>query len=1159
MARSFLEICCEPNSDLSALAPEYGYVNVRRITIDDRFDLPRGVNTARSFIHRHPATDAWSALPCTSWCTWSFVNAARLGSAFCARLRRERRRSLRMVGHVETCFLDAAARGGTCHFEWPRRCRGWQRRRVRKMVRRLGMELADFDGCQVGVAGARGLPALKPWRVATTCPELAATLRPLRCPGDHFHGHLEGKVATLSGYYTTTLCRLALGALRRGAAFRDRVRLGRPRRHGLRVYGIGTLLQHKDSRSDAPVPAGLPVLQQRPVSCDAPIDENEEETDITPGADSATDALEPSALPAPFGAPVDENEEEASTTPDENSTANGIELSALQESFDATDGESEGEADITLDEDATAIDLEPRAPDAAPTPSLREGRLGPEPGPSRPTGPSCAAVAVLEALHRMASTADSAVARSWRALSATSDADRRDLFPLPSASLSNLPAEFPEASRALLLDAVNLCIAGLNSLHRAGAVAPFAAPRAGGPSSTQQTALGHVSERTAAMFWRFEDSLLPKSEPMALQSFEPSTAPAPPRLSADHVDLPAVAASCDPMKLVGPELLDTLGDPSTIFPDEPVGVGSIRAPRADRGEYVRLTAKMLEVGKMSLCFSPRGVGALFAVRKSTPGHLRPIWHGGRISELSRRPPAPRRLGNPASFLDLSVRAGEGLVMSKRDAASFFDVLQAPPEARRWFCCPPLRLEELARALDCDIPALERFTLDVPPGPLRGRMLAFPASLTWPMGFSWSSAIAQDVTLGVLLSTGFREEAIICDSEELPADTAELAVVATDDTIFFHRNEEVAMERLAKFDRALEVSGIPRAVDKDLTCVDRLMGLGCELTALPPRAAPEASKLATLILATTNLSTVRRASPRGLHGMLGLGSWFCILSRPHYSCFNSIYGFVMRLPEDVVVDVPADVIGELALFAALAPLLTAGLDREWLPLITACDAAPEYGFGASVCATPPETVADLGRKAERRGDFIRLARDGSADDEPERPRLGRPHRLGLTKSGFHDVLSIKAAKAEHSGVMELKGVLLLLRWLLRSSRHFHHRIVMLIDAKAALSAVAKGRTGAPSFRPTLCSINAHLLASDTLLRPIYIPSEDNPADAPSRGRRRRPGIRRVLKKPGFCKAERRLHRLLQETRLVDELLRRNWPTPPVKLKAAVARRRAGVLE
>ena len=110
--------------------------------------------------------------------------------------------------------------------------------------------------------------------------------------------------------------------------------------------------------------------------------------------------------------------------------------------------------------------------------------------------------------------------------------------------------------------------------------------------------------------------------------------------------------------------------------------------------------------------------------------------------------------------------------------------------------------------------------------------------------------------------------------------------------------------------------------------------------------------------------------------------------------------------------------------------------------------------------------------------------------------------------------------------------------------------MLIDAKASLSVVAKDRTNAHAFFTTLCSINAHLLVSNTLLRPLYVPSEDNPADAPSRGRRRRPVDRRVLKKAGKPTQDKELYHILRESRLVRLLLDRNKPTPYGELKAAL---------
>ena len=86
-----------------------------------------------------------------------------------------------------------------------------------------------------------------------------------------------------------------------------------------------------------------------------------------------------------------------------------------------------------------------------------------------------------------------------------------------------------------------------------------------------------------------------------------------------------------------------------------------------------------------------------------------------------------------------------------------------------------------------------------------------------------------------------------------------------------------------------------------------------------------------------------------------------------------------------------VLDELLIFAALAPLLTAALNRQWCSMVAAVDAAREFGLGVSVVDLPPETVAQLGALSERRGDYIRLSCDGSAA-KPEKPRVGRPHRL-----------------------------------------------------------------------------------------------------------------------------------------------------------------------
>ena len=62
------------------------------------------------------------------------------------------------------------------------------------------------------------------------------------------------------------------------------------------------------------------------------------------------------------------------------------------------------------------------------------------------------------------------------------------------------------------------------------------------------------------------------------------------------------------------------------------------------------------------------------------------------------------------------------------------------------------------------------------------------------------------------------------------------------------------------------------------------------------------------------------------------------------------------------------------------------------------------------------------------------------------------------------------------------------------------MLVLIDAKAVLAAAAKGRSGAAGFKSILRSIAALSLAGGILIYPLYVPSEDNPGDAPSRGLR-----------------------------------------------------------
>ena len=100
--RSLVELCCDSDSVLGERAAAFG-IESSRITVVDRFDLPRGVAKAQSLLAENGGSDACSALPCTAWCTWQYVNERKLGKAFCSRLAWRRRQSIKMIGGVDEC------------------------------------------------------------------------------------------------------------------------------------------------------------------------------------------------------------------------------------------------------------------------------------------------------------------------------------------------------------------------------------------------------------------------------------------------------------------------------------------------------------------------------------------------------------------------------------------------------------------------------------------------------------------------------------------------------------------------------------------------------------------------------------------------------------------------------------------------------------------------------------------------------------------------------------------------------------------------------------------------------------------------------------------------------------------------------------------------
>ena len=240
-----------------------------------------------------------------------------------------------------------------------------------------------------------------------------------------------------------------------------------------------------------------------------------------------------------------------------------------------------------------------------------------------------------------------------------------------------------------------------------------------------------------------------------------------------------------------------------------------------------------------------------------------------------------------------------------------------------------------------------------------------------------------------------------------------------------------------------------------------------------------------------------ASPLQLAAYLGRAQRFDLLNRPTLAAFDKVYDFVHMTDDKVMAPLGETVLGEIALSLLLSPFWEVDATREWSTCLGASDASTDFGFGVCAAAVSPALSRRIGRAADRGHHHIRLLR--SADPSYKREeRKGKALHIPVRHSDFKQNLSVRSKFRNNIVALEGDASLLLVRWICRSTKNHGKRTPVLIDAQSLLGALAKGRSSSGSLKVTVRRVAAHHLASDIALKPIYAPSEDNPADEGSRG-------------------------------------------------------------
>lgn len=463
---------------------------------------------------------------------------------------------------------------------------------------------------------------------------------------------------------------------------------------------------------------------------------------------------------------------------------------------------------------------------------------------------------------------------------------KRDLFPVPLLGGWPDSVSCPRHVEPVCYKLLNACISALNFLA-VDFKLERSRPTRLEPTASQLRLIEHVASRCTAFLERLSAQFPAGFHwNTGFRKFEAVEQTRGTKLEADAVDIPARAGTCDASDLISQDLFNVVSNAHNLFSEDLSFTVRARGPVGrDRQEYIKLVHRQLVCGKVCLRRCVRAVADVFTVPKSTPGRQREVWNGSLISEAAATPPKPRLLANPACFVDIHAKSDEPLFFSKRDVSTCFDVIKAPDSMQEWFGQPPVTLRELVRASGHGLEQLRSFIVDDQDQVAKLDTFLFPASTVWRMGFSWSSAIAQECTVSCCLRSGVPESVFLCMEQPLPLDQSELCGVATDDTIFIHRSKSLAKERLQRLDAEMAKAGMPKNAAKDVDWMPKMAALGCELTAQPLGVEPNAAKLFSLFAGFIGLLLRPAASPKALSRALGVAQWFCLLQRPLFSVFS----------------------------------------------------------------------------------------------------------------------------------------------------------------------------------------------------------------------------------------------------------------------------------
>ena len=533
---------------------------------------------------------------------------------------------------------------------------------------------------------------------------------------------------------------------------------------------------------------------------------------------------------------------------------------------------------------------------------------------------------------------------------------------------------------------------------------------------------------------------------------------------ASKVSLPTEAGTADLLSILPKDLATLYSNHSKLL--RPAGeLATLPEVRpvcyASHTEYRSLVQRMLASGMLDFTTQPRCVNGVFGVPKDDGKAIRLIIDARPANRLFIDPPSVT-LPTPEHIARMTCPPLRHFYILKSDLDNCYHSIRAPKWLQPYFALPPLQASELRP----DLAARYGPTTQL-----------WPMCTTLPMGWSHSVFVAQSAHERILteftdLQPADRIGPNLHDTALRPGRV--LHAVYIDDVSLFGYDPVRIQQLFRQYQDAVRRFGLRIKLSKVVgPTVSPTEVLGVEIDGCAHTVGVAPRKLLRLITDTQRLLDSGHCTGLTLSQIVGRWTWAALVNRCALSVLNAVYRMV-QAAWGRRFTMWGSVNTELRVMAGLAPLLYADLSLPEFPYVVATDASSE-GFGVVATVLKPGTAISL-------------------DDQLS----GEDNSVFIRDLNWHTIMSKPwVNKTEHINVLELRTVILALKWVLSFRRSLSTRLLLIGDSTAVIGAVRKGRTSAFGLLIRLRTLAALSLASGVRLTMEWCPSEFNPADYPSR--------------------------------------------------------------